>query len=366
MFRKKMMLEIRCKKGQQPTPREVGLINSGAVEGVLRVEVKSKGNSVSLSFNTDGLIELQEFIQMNEMNKKMFVILLRNIVIALKSIEKNKLSNDLISFKFCTSYIDPSSWHVYLMYVPIQPYESEGNLKTYLQQIVSSCNFSSFDNITYAQVLINELNENIMYTVGKLEDYCNRVSEELSLEHAKCRKDILCSVCGAKLEKEETICPFCGSKVRKDHIKKVEINGNVSPEALDQGAFFVEESNRSAQEISINEDENGVVTVFRSSKKNTYSVWIEDCEYAGKISVSKFPFRIGKMDGVSDYRIYSNTVSRKHADILREQGKYFIVDLGSTNGTFMKGKRLQPGVKEELYDGSVFVLADSKFKFHID
>ena len=42
-------------------------------------------------------------------------------------------------------------------------------------------------------------------------------------------------------------------------------------------------------------------------------------------------------------------VSRRHARITFATGKYFLEDLGSTNGTFMnRGKRLPPGHRKPL------------------
>ena len=361
---------IKSKKDQQINRREINLINGGAIEGVLQIDVKTKNSDVTLTFTTEGLVDLHEFLKMNEMSKRLFVVLLRNVVVALKSVVSNKLSRDLIIWDLNTLYVDPISWHVYLMYVPLQPFETTGNLKSFILEMISQCNFKPNENIEYAQSLVQDLNSVTVYTIGMLESYCDRVSDELWKQKRKNDRHDICPVCGSKLTAEDVICPFCGKRISSQTHTKSIVEENISYSGFGysekDNQIKIEQSNLSHRAILINEDENGVVTVFRGSKKNTHTVWIENCEYAGKISVSRFPFRIGKMEGVTDYRIYSNTVSRKHADILREQGKYFIVDLGSTNGTFLGEKRLQPGVKEELYDGAVFVLADSRFKFHID
>ena len=37
----------------------------------------------------------------------------------------------------------------------------------------------------------------------------------------------------------------------------------------------------------------------------------------------------------------SNMVSRKHAQVVREGDRYFVEDLGSGNGTFVNGKRIE-------------------------
>jgi CRP-like cAMP-binding protein len=49
----------------------------------------------------------------------------------------------------------------------------------------------------------------------------------------------------------------------------------------------------------------------------------------------------------------ARTVSRSHARILRRDGKLFVVaEAGATNGTFVAGQRLEPGVPHEIGPGS--------------
>lgn len=44
-------------------------------------------------------------------------------------------------------------------------------------------------------------------------------------------------------------------------------------------------------------------------------------------------------------------VSRKHAQVASQDGSFTLEDLGSTNGTFLNGERLQPGDKRPLSQG---------------
>jgi hypothetical protein len=48
-------------------------------------------------------------------------------------------------------------------------------------------------------------------------------------------------------------------------------------------------------------------------------------------------------DAASDLRLDSPKVSREHAVIRFERGRWFLDDRGSFNGTFLNGVRLQPG-----------------------
>jgi hypothetical protein len=59
-------------------------------------------------------------------------------------------------------------------------------------------------------------------------------------------------------------------------------------------------------------------------------------------------------------------VSRRHARILREDGRFLIEDLGSTNGTFVnRGRRLLPGNRQILEDGDEIIVGKTFLRFKI-
>jgi pSer/pThr/pTyr-binding forkhead associated (FHA) protein len=59
-------------------------------------------------------------------------------------------------------------------------------------------------------------------------------------------------------------------------------------------------------------------------------------------------------------------VSRRHARITCREGKYFLEDLGSTNGTFVnRGKRLPPGQPQLLQDGDEIIVGKTFLRFHV-
>lgn len=58
-------------------------------------------------------------------------------------------------------------------------------------------------------------------------------------------------------------------------------------------------------------------------------------------------------------------VSRRHARIRREDDRYLIEDLGSTNGTFVnRGRRLIPGNRQPLADGDEIIVGKTFLRFH--
>lgn len=59
-------------------------------------------------------------------------------------------------------------------------------------------------------------------------------------------------------------------------------------------------------------------------------------------------------------------VSRRHARITTKDGKYFLEDLGSTNGTFVnRGKRLAAGAPQQLNDGDEIIVGKTFLRFQL-
>lgn len=78
--------------------------------------------------------------------------------------------------------------------------------------------------------------------------------------------------------------------------------------------------------------------------------------------LDKDTFTIGRSD-TADVQIDSTRVSREHARISRQNDRYFIRDLKSTNGTFVNGNRID---EAPLSAGDVIVVADTEFTFLMD
>src|SRR5438128_2068367 len=61
-----------------------------------------------------------------------------------------------------------------------------------------------------------------------------------------------------------------------------------------------------------------------------------------------------------DVRVGDLTVSRKHCRLQRQNGKYWVEDLGSGNGTYVNR---QPVVREELRHNDEIRIGHSRFRF---
>ncbi len=78
-----------------------------------------------------------------------------------------------------------------------------------------------------------------------------------------------------------------------------------------------------------------------------------------EIELSPDPMTIGRASACN-IRIADSGVSSKHAKIWCENGQYFLMDLGSTNGTFVNEKDVD---REQLSDGDVITFGMTKASF---
>ena len=58
-------------------------------------------------------------------------------------------------------------------------------------------------------------------------------------------------------------------------------------------------------------------------------------------------------------------VSRKHAKLVQEDGAWKVVDLGSSNGTFVLGDDFEKVDEKEISDGTEIALGNARFVFHL-
>ncbi len=80
------------------------------------------------------------------------------------------------------------------------------------------------------------------------------------------------------------------------------------------------------------------------------------------------PWELGRAAKSSPLAAYirpQDGVSRRHARLYWENGRLFLMDLGSTNGTKINGQRLPPWHPAPVRDGDVVQLGRLRFYVHL-
>lgn len=81
------------------------------------------------------------------------------------------------------------------------------------------------------------------------------------------------------------------------------------------------------------------------------------------IIITYTPYLIGKQEGLVDYVLNGEAISRIHAKIEKEENDYYISDLNSTNGTYVNGRLLETNETVLLNTGDEIFIANFAFIF---
>jgi pSer/pThr/pTyr-binding forkhead associated (FHA) protein len=65
---------------------------------------------------------------------------------------------------------------------------------------------------------------------------------------------------------------------------------------------------------------------------------------------------------LTPYQAYASGVSRLHAVLKREGNRVYVMDLGSSNGSYLNGKRLKPNSEQMLNHGDMLALGKLKIQ----
>lgn len=372
-----VLLVVKSRKGQRLDEREIHIINNAGVRGLLSFESLQKKDAFKLIFDLTGYISLREYLK-NPFRKENFAKLLQNIFDNLKAMRSVNFRPQKLVLDMDYVMINPSTQELQFVYLPIQALENGTELRSFLLEIIREGSFVADEDREYVREYITILNTGINFSEFELEQYIERLQEkEPDMQRIKCPK------CKTQVGEEDKFCPVCGSPVAK---KKSMDSGKIyMPPDSTGGAYEAGQTDNDTQapvgrkkgtteyfttvlgpEPERQEPVYGGTAVLGGANKHVLSYLIRESTQE-RISVDKPVFRIGKEKSYCDYFVKDNSaVSRSHANIIVRGERYYVVDLNSTNHTYVDGRLIQPQEETEIFSGTRLRLGNEEFTFYIE
>ncbi|MGO9270455.1 MAG: FHA domain-containing protein [Terriglobia bacterium] len=142
------------------------------------------------------------------------------------------------------------------------------------------------------------------------------------------------------------------------HAEFSPVNGKVLLVDRSTNGTFVDGSRVSGVELELHDGD--YITFGRYAGKSLiFRTGLEPELRHEVVDLDKERITIGR-DPTNDLHINHPLVSKRHAEIVREGGKTTIVDLGSTNGTFVNGLKVK---RHELHEMDRIVIGPSELRF---
>ena len=157
-----------------------------------------------------------------------------------------------------------------------------------------------------------------------------------SCRHSEVEGALFCSECGAQLVNMQNFVT-----------QTIQMNEHM-PEFHDDEA--TKNYTQTSEAISLQVLEGGHFLPL--SERNEYTI--------GRISEGQ---SIMPDIDLTAYNAYENGVSRLHAVLKKNNKQITIMDLGSSNGTYLNGTRLTPEQEYQLFHGNIIAFGKLKLQF---
>ncbi len=122
------------------------------------------------------------------------------------------------------------------------------------------------------------------------------------------------------------------------------------------------------QTVVMEEDDDGEKTVVMEENEDILCIlYFRENETMRRIDITTKNTIIGSQEGLSDAVVQNRRISRRHAELIFDDGDMYIKDMRSTNGTYINdsNERIVPLVEYRLHNGDRFRLADTEFEVEI-
>lgn len=131
-----------------------------------------------------------------------------------------------------------------------------------------------------------------------------------------------------------------------------------------QTAFYESKEEPSVPLKSVAVEEHLQTVLLTNSQKDTQvKVFKSASPGIPDIIITYTPYLIGKQEGLVDYVLNGEAISRIHAKIEKEGNDYCISDLNSTNGTYVNSRLLETNETVLLNTGDEIFIANFAFIF---
>ncbi len=391
---------LYSRKGQTLNERDVYAVNNHAIDGLLQFGVVKKGSGFEILYNLVGLVPLRDFM-MNPLNRESFARILQNVLDVLKNMQSNFFNQKGLLLDFEHVYVNPATQKLAFIYSPIQNYDSGCELRNFLFEIIQGASFVQEEDSNYVKEYIRILNDGINFSVFELEEYIKGLVSESGY---RLEKTVTCFKCGTQLNTGTIFCSVCGAKIAGstgDIGRKAVYDPFANPveqkpvSKMTTGAYEivkpemeqprkqeirpVQPVQPTVQYVQRPSDTQGLSDKSKAAPDEfgdtmllgMYESMYDEVRYlvrtktGEKIQIEKDVFRLGKSANDCDYAILDNgAISRKHAEIVKQESGYFIVDLGSTNKTYVDGNVVTR--HKEIMSGSQIKLANEEFMFYVE
>lgn len=322
---KKSTVTAMMKAGRKERINETELSQLARIKpcGIMHV-TKTKKDSVI--YTCPANINLTDRLK-KAISKYDFFFMIEQIVIMVEDVYNNGLNVNSVRFNMDDVYINEMTKEMYFIYFPIVGGQESADIVGFIENII----------YTMTPVINEDTNyiSRFMYYVRSFRGFNgNAIEKYISREER--------AVVNVLKNKAVTM-----QQTMQQQIMQQAMQGSMD------GTTVLSDDGISVQQIQ------------QMQPVNYHFASLTRQVTGEKIELGKPSFVLGKNPEKSDYAVADNTnISRVHAVITTRNGRYYVMDQNSTNGTFINGRIIKAGQETEILPGDCLMLANEEFIFN--
>ena len=325
-------------KGQNLNLREVEDIQNGILKNVIPLEVDMKRSGFVLKYDITNYMSMEQYLH-TIITKQKYAQIMLQILEIIRTMSEAYYNPQNIILNLDNVYMNPSTETIFFIFIPILYFDSGCSVKEFLTQITYRTTFDSSEDTSYVEKCLNILQRNMNFSAVEMEEYLKTIlSDKKEPDKSDNQIRSIYREYNLAFEEKKAEQPV---EERKEEKENLEIG----------------RSTRMTESLS---NIGSSDTVLLGTESNAY---IKQLRTGKKYYLNSNEVTIGKRQ--CEIEIADNpAVSKHHAMIQKKEGKYYLVDLNSTNGTKVNGKKINADIPEFLQDETQIEFANEKFVFY--
>lgn len=328
---KKSTVTAMMKAGRKERINETELSQLARIKpcGIMHV-TKTKKDSVI--YTCPANINLTDRLK-KAISKYDFFFMIEQIVIMVEDVYNNGLNVNSVRFNMDDVYINEMTKEMYFIYFPIVGGQESADIVGFIENIIYTMTPVINEDTNYISRFMYYVRSFHGFNGNAIEKYISR--EERAVVNVLKNKAVTMQ-----------------QQIMQQQTMQQQIMQQVMQGSMD-GTTVLSDDGISVQQIQ------------QMQPVNYYFASLTRQVTGEKIELGKPSFVLGKNPEKSDYAVADNTnISRVHAVITMRNGRYYVMDQNSTNGTFINGRIIKAGQETEILPGDCLMLANEEFIFN--
>lgn len=353
------------------------ILQYNQVKGLLGLQYRMMDESLQLRYNISSKVSLADFLINKKIGKEYLRQIMNTLFETMEEMKEYLLDCNALLLEMKYIFVDMRSEAVHFCFVPFLTDTFDVSFRNLIQELLQYVDYDDREGTEYIYNLNTWCGQG-NFDLLTLRNYIGDVAQNGVEESEKMNEeqewnlnneDSLDELFYHEDEKPhldfhgflhnlwDKLCCWCKRKNQENLVEDLLEEACLGENADKQTVVNEKE------DFNSNTFEDDGQTVYISDARKYIKRQLVELRTGTGIFIEKYPFILGKIVQNVDYVISEKSISRMQAKLDFMDGKYFIQDLNSKNGTYVNEERINPFEIREIQIGDRIGLADIDYIF---